>query len=99
MTHQQDLQTKYLYCIIECPQERTFEGISGIGGADLVYTVVLKDLACVVSASPNVTYESTRQNLLAHEKVIERVMQEIAESATEAQSTQRNILMDTDTHR
>lgn len=76
MTHQQDPQAKYLYCIIECPQERTFEGISGIGGADLVHTVVLKDLACVVSASPDTRYESTRQNLLAHEKVIERVMQE-----------------------
>lgn len=70
-------EAKYLYCIIKCSEERSFPGTPAIGGrGDEVHTVVFGDLACVVSDSPDLRYDITRANLLAHEKVIEGVMQE-----------------------
>jgi hypothetical protein len=67
---------KYLYCIIPCPEERTFDGVA-IGNEDgVVYAVCHKGLAVVVSDSPVKQYESTRNNMMAHEKVLEAVMRE-----------------------
>ncbi len=67
---------KYLYCIICCPEDRTFDEV-GIGDeAGMVHTVAEKGLALVVSDSPAQQYESTRQNMMAHERVLERVMRE-----------------------
>ncbi|MCU0490895.1 MAG: GvpL/GvpF family gas vesicle protein [Chloroflexaceae bacterium] len=66
----------YLYCIIRCPETRTF-GSPGIGDrGDTVYTVQCGDLAMVVSDSPIVEYDSTRRNMMAHTRVIEEVMAE-----------------------
>lgn len=68
---------KYLYCIIRCTEERIFEDVAPIGdGAGPVYTVHKDGLAVVVSDSPVKEYESTRANMLAHERVQERVMRE-----------------------
>jgi hypothetical protein len=36
--------------------------------------VAYEDLACVVSDSPDIKYESTRTNMIAHETVIEQIM-------------------------
>ncbi|MFQ5872498.1 MAG: GvpL/GvpF family gas vesicle protein, partial [Dehalococcoidia bacterium] len=70
-------QAKYLYCIIKCHQERTFDGAHAIGGGgDKVHTVVFRDLATVVSDSPDMKYDNTRANMMAHQTVIERVMDE-----------------------
>lgn len=67
---------KYLYCVIPCQQDRTFDEV-GLGNEDgLVHTVCHKGLAVVVSNSPVKQYESTRQNMMAHERVLERVMRE-----------------------
>ena len=67
---------KYLYCIIPCQQDRTFDEV-GLGNEDgLVHTVCHKSLAVVVSDSPVKQYESTRRNMMAHERVLERVMKE-----------------------
>ena len=67
---------KYLYCIISCQQDRTFDEV-GIGNEDgLVHTVCHKGLAVVVSDSLVKRYESTRRNMMAHERVLERVMKE-----------------------
>ncbi len=68
---------RYLYCIIRGSDERTFDGVVGVGAPDLpVYTVPWGELAAVVSDSPVERYEATRQNLVSHERVVEAIMQE-----------------------
>ncbi len=67
---------KYVYCIIEIKEPRSF-GPMGIGGrGDEVYTVHHKGLAAVVSNTPIVVYDPTRENVFAHEQVNEAVMRE-----------------------
>src|ERR1043165_5796153 len=67
---------KYVYCIIETAEPRSF-GPMGIGGrGDDVYTVHHKGLAAVVSYTPLVVYDPTRENVFAHEQVNETVMRE-----------------------
>lgn len=66
---------KYVYCIIRSDQQREFGDI-GIGGGQRVYTVKHNDLAAVVSDTPIVIYDPTRENVLAHEFVNETVMKE-----------------------
>src|SRR5436309_8245995 len=66
---------KYVYCIIRNDRSREF-GEIGIGGAARVYTVSHNDLAAVVSDTPIVIYDPTRENVLAHEFVNETVMRE-----------------------
>jgi gas vesicle protein GvpL/GvpF len=67
---------KYVYCIIETAEPRSF-GPMGIGGrGDDVYTVHHKGLAAVVSHTPLVVYDPTRENVFAHEQVNETVMRE-----------------------
>lgn len=69
---------KYVYCIIACGEERTFD-VASIGGTGSpVHTVIWESLAVVASDSPNIRYEGTRSNMIAHEKVLEKVMQEYA---------------------
>jgi len=66
----------YVYLIIECTEPRTF-GKIGIGGrGNDVYTVHYKDLAAVVSRTPLVVYDPTRENVLAHEHVNEVIIEE-----------------------
>jgi hypothetical protein len=67
---------KYVYCIIETKEPRSF-GPVGIGGrgAD-VYTVHHDGLAAVVSNTPIIVYDPTRENVFAHEQVNETVMRE-----------------------
>lgn len=66
---------KYVYCIIRLDRPRDF-GEIGIGGGKRVYTVGHGDLAAVVSDTPIVIYDPTRENVLAHEFVNETVMRE-----------------------
>jgi Gas vesicle synthesis protein GvpL/GvpF len=66
---------KYVYCIIRQDRPREF-GQIGIGGGTRVYTVPYRDLAAVVSDTPIVIYDPTRDNVLAHEFVNETVMRE-----------------------
>jgi len=66
---------KYVYCIIRSDRQRDFGSI-GIGGGQKVVTVAFKDLAAVVSDTPIVIYDPTRDNVLAHEFVNETVMRE-----------------------
>jgi hypothetical protein len=67
---------KYVYCIIRQGKPREFGNI-GIGeGSNRVYTVHHNDLAAVVSDTPIVIYDPTRENVLAHEFVNETVMRE-----------------------
>jgi hypothetical protein len=67
---------KYVYCIIEATEPLKF-GTIGIGtDPSDVYTVHFKDLAAVVSDAPLGVLDSTRDNVLAHERVNETVMRE-----------------------
>jgi len=77
MVRQQTKEAKYLYCVVKCGEERSFNGVPAIGGCDdEIHSVVFDDLACVVSDSPDMKYDSTRANMMAHETVIEQVMKE-----------------------
>ena len=66
---------KYVYCIIRLDRSRDF-GEIGIGGGARVFTINHNDLAAVVSDTPIVIYDPTRENVLAHEFVNETVMRE-----------------------
>ena len=67
---------KYVYCIIKSTESRSFGSI-GIGGrGDEVYTVHYEGLAAVVSDTPLVVYDPTRDNVFAHEQINETVMRE-----------------------
>jgi hypothetical protein len=65
---------KYVYCIIEEASAKMF-GRIGIGSrGDEVYTIHHGNLAAVVSDTPLVVYDPTRENALRHEQVNETVM-------------------------
>jgi gas vesicle protein GvpL/GvpF len=67
---------KYVYCIIEAADPLRF-GPIGIGADPSdVYTVHYRKLAAVVSDAPLEVLDSTRENVLAHERVNETVMRE-----------------------
>lgn len=66
----------YVYCVTgadTAPNGRSL-AVSGIGG-EPVRAVPYADLAAVVSDSPSDSYDVTRENLMAHEQVVEAVMQ------------------------
>jgi hypothetical protein len=67
---------KYVYCVIEASDPLRF-GPIGIGAnPSEVYSVHYKDLAAVVSDAPLEVLDSTREHVLAHERVNETVMRE-----------------------
>jgi hypothetical protein len=67
---------KYLYCIIEEASHRIFSPI-GIGEkGNEVHTLCYRDLACIISSTPMTKYLVNRNNLIAHERVIEEVMKD-----------------------
>jgi Mg2+ and Co2+ transporter CorA len=67
---------KYVYCIIESNDPLRF-GPIGVGADPSdVYTVHYRNLAAVVSDAPLEVLDSTRENVLAHERVNETVMHE-----------------------
>lgn len=66
----------YLYCIIETDEARDF-GQVGIGGrGDMITTISYDDLSAVISRTPMVKYELNRENLMAHQKVVDGVMKD-----------------------
>jgi len=67
---------KYVYCIVESNEGRNF-GPIGIGErGDIVSTVGYKDISAVISSSSMTKYVINRENMMAHEKVIEEVMKD-----------------------
>lgn len=66
----------YLYCIIGTDEARNFGDI-GIGGrGDIVTTIGHEDIAAVISKSSETKYVLNRENMLAHQYVIENVMKD-----------------------
>ncbi|MFI5016037.1 MAG: GvpL/GvpF family gas vesicle protein [Hyphomicrobiales bacterium] len=67
---------QYLYAIIACAEPREFKA-RGIGEhGDAVHTINYRRVAAVVSNSPNVEYENSRRNMMAHTLVLEEVMEQ-----------------------
>jgi hypothetical protein len=66
---------KYIYCIILNSVPTEF-GPIGIGDqGDMVYTVNYNDISAVVSNSSKKEYRARRVNVLAHQTVLEKVME------------------------
>ncbi len=64
----------YVYCVIGTGEARNF-GPLGIGGrGDAVSTIAYQDLSAVVSTVAMSKYEVGQQTMLAHERVVEKVM-------------------------
>ncbi len=71
-----EAEGKYVYCIIESNEGRNY-GPIGIGQrGDIVSTIGYNDISAVISSSPMTKYVINRENMTAHEKVIEEVMKE-----------------------
>jgi len=67
---------QYVYCIIKAETPRGF-GKIGIGAEPTeVYTIHYRNLAAVVSNAPPEILDSTRDNVLGHERVNETVMRD-----------------------
>lgn len=67
---------KYLYCVTRCGEERSFGDVAPVGGdSGSVYTIPHQGLAVVASDAGTDQYDITRANMLAHQRVQERVMQ------------------------
>ncbi len=67
---------KYIYCVMDSSQPQSF-GPLGIGGrGDQLHMICFNDISAVVSNTPTKKYRVSRENSLAHEKAIEKVMSE-----------------------
>ena len=66
------LEGKYLYCIISARGGKKFE-IKGIEGK-MVYAISQGKLSVVVSDSEIKEYLATRENMIAHQKVLEEIL-------------------------
>jgi hypothetical protein len=67
-------RAKYVYCIIRSPELRRF-GPIGLGAEPTeVQTVGFREIAAVISDTPEEVLDATRENVLAHERVNETVM-------------------------
>jgi hypothetical protein len=68
----------YIYCVARAqPFEKNDNALfatPGIGGQDKVRLLTYDDLAAVVSDAPQDGYDVTRENLLAHQRVITQAM-------------------------
>ncbi len=72
----QDSSGKYVYCVIESERSLSF-GLLGIGPQPAeVHTVHYRGIAAIVSNTPMVVQDPTRDNVLAHQRVNETVMQQ-----------------------
>jgi hypothetical protein len=67
---------RYVYCIIRSTQPLRFGAIGMDETWADVYTINYKDMAAVVSDVPIAPLDSTRENVLAHERVNETVMRD-----------------------
>lgn len=67
-------RAKYVYCIIRSAETRRFGSI-GLGSEPTeVTSVSFREIAAVISDTPEEVLDATRENVLAHERVNETVM-------------------------
>jgi hypothetical protein len=67
---------RYVYCIIRSTEPLKFGPIGMDEQWPDVYTIIYQDMAAIVSDVPISPLDSTRENVLAHERVNETVMRE-----------------------
>jgi hypothetical protein len=67
---------RYVYCIIRAGQPLKFGAIGMDEQWPDVYTITYRDMSAVVSDVPISPLDSTRENVLAHERVNETVMRD-----------------------
>src|SRR5919201_1974860 len=67
---------RYVYCVIRASHPLKFGAIGMDEQWPEVYTINFKDMAAVVSDIPLAPLDSTRENVLAHERVNETVMRD-----------------------
>jgi hypothetical protein len=67
---------RYVYCIIQASQPMKFGAIGMDEQWPDVSTINFKDMAAVISDIPLAPLDSTRENVLAHERVNETVMRD-----------------------
>jgi hypothetical protein len=67
---------RYVYCIIRASNPMRFGPIGMDDQSPEVYTINFRDLAAVVSDVPIAPLDSTRENVLGHERVNETVMRD-----------------------
>jgi hypothetical protein len=67
---------RYVYCIIRASQPLRFGAIGMDEQWADVYTINFRDMAAIVSDVPIAPLDSTRENVLAHERVNETVMRD-----------------------
>jgi hypothetical protein len=67
---------KYVYCIIKSERSLRFGPLGHGSDPAEVHTVHYRDIAAVVSNTPMVVQDPTRDNVLAHQRVNETVMQQ-----------------------
>lgn len=65
---------RYIYCIIDCPEPTGF-GPMGIGNDAEVFALPHGGIAAVISSTAAEKFEISRENTLAHQRVLEAVMQ------------------------
>ena len=70
-------KSKYLYCITRECGPGQFDRVRPVGNeTGDIYAICAEGLTAVVSDAPEEECESSRANLLAHQRVIERVMED-----------------------
>ena len=67
---------RYVYCIIRASQALKFGAIGMDDQSPEVYAITYRDMAAVISDVPIAPLDSTRENVLAHERVNETVMRD-----------------------
>lgn len=65
---------RYIYCIIGTNQEIKFASPAIGGQQNEVYSISYQDIAAVISPSPVMKYPISRENTIAHQKVLEELM-------------------------
>ncbi|MBI4589380.1 MAG: GvpL/GvpF family gas vesicle protein [Candidatus Rokubacteria bacterium] len=65
---------RYIYCITDCPEPTSF-GPIGVGNDAEVFALPHEGIAAVVSSTATEEFEISRENTLAHQRVLEAVMQ------------------------
>jgi hypothetical protein len=71
------MDSVYVYCILRGQPERTMRDVVAVGGGRPVQVVASGDLSAVVSAIGQPAVETSRANLIAHQRVLERVQAEM----------------------
>jgi len=65
---------RYIYCITDCHEPTTF-GPMGLGNESEVFSIPYEGISAVVSRTPTEKFEISRVNTLAHQHVMEAVME------------------------